>query len=211
MDLTLHALIDRRRVPDGRLETFLREAAAGGVTVVQLREKDSPMREVLRYGEKARRIVREHGLLFAVNDRLDLALALEADILHLGQDDLPLEVARRLAPGMALGASASSLAELARALAASPDYIGYGPVFSTPSKADAAPAVGLRGLAAAVRRARGCPIVAIGGIAPENAGDVWRHGARGIAVIAALTEAKDVRAAAAALRCRSVGEDRNVP
>ncbi len=199
MDLTLHALIDHRGVPEGRLETFLREAAAGGVTVVQLREKEGPTREALSYGERARRIARAQGLLFAVNDRLDLALALEADILHLGQDDLPVEVARRLAPRMALGVSAADLVELELALAASPDYIGYGPVFPTPSKADAATPVGPLGLAAAVRRAGGCPIVAIGGLTPENASAVWRAGVRGIAVIAALTAASDVRAAAAAL------------
>lgn len=199
MDLTLHALIDRHRIPSGRLETFLSEAAAGGVTVVQLREKEGTMRDAMRYGQTARRIARELGLLFAVNDRLDLALALEADILHLGQDDMPPEVARRVAPDLALGISARDLAELGEALAASPAYVGYGPVFSTVSKSDAAPPTGLSGLAEAVRRAGDCPVVAIGGITPENARGVWRAGARGIAVIAALTDAEDVQAAARAL------------
>jgi thiamine-phosphate pyrophosphorylase len=211
MDLRLHALIDQGRVPEGRLEPFLREAAGGGVTVVQLREKEGSARAMLRYGEAARRIARELGLLFAVDDRLDLALALDADILHLGRDDLPWDVARRLAPGIALGLSAANPAGLQEALRASPAYVGYGPIFATPSKADAAPPVGPAGLGEAVRLAGGCPLVAIGGVTPKNAGEVWRAGASGIAVIAALTAARDVRAAAAALRQAKREGDAHVP
>lgn len=212
MDLTLHALVDHGRVPAERLEAFLRDAAAGGVSVLQLREKDIAIREALRYGERARSIARDLGMLFAVNDRMDLALALGADILHLGQQDLPPEVARRIAPGLALGLSASNLTELEQALAASPAYIGFGPIFTTASKADSAPTTGPTRLSEAVRRAGDCPIVAIGGITRGNAPEVWRAGARGIAVIAALAEASDVRAAAEALLDRGGREgDPHVP
>ncbi len=212
MDLTLHALVDHGRVPAERLETFLRDASAGGVSVIQLREKDVAIREALRYGQRARSIARDLGMLFAVDDRLDLALALDADILHLGQEDLPPEVARRIAPGLSLGLSASNLTELDQALAASPAYIGFGPIFTTASKADSARTTGPRRLAEAVRRAGDCPIVAIGGITRGNAQEVWRAGASGIAVIAALVEASDVRRAAGALRERTGREgDPHVP
>lgn len=201
MDLTLHALIDHRRVPGEQVEAFLQEAQAGGVSVVQLREKEGATRTMLSYGERVRTIARKLGLLFAVNDRLDLALALEADILHVGRDDLPIGVVRRLAPGLALGISASSPDEIPPAIAERPDYIGFGPVFSTPSKTDAAPPSGAVGLAQAVRLAAGCPVVAIGGITGQNAQEVWSTGAHGLAVISALTDARDVRQAARML-CR---------
>lgn len=204
MDLSLHAIVDHRRVPAKRVEGFLREAAAGGVTVVQVREKDTPTREALRYAETVRDIARELGMALAVDDRVDLALAVEADIVHLGRDDLPPHIVRRLAPGLAIGLSACNLEELEEVLAYSPAYVGYGPVFPTASKEDAGPPVGLAGLEAAVRRAGNCPVVAIGGISPDNAAAVWRTGVRGIAVISALTEAQDVQAAARALRLSSL-------
>jgi thiamine-phosphate pyrophosphorylase len=198
VDLRLHAIIDRARVPLARLPRWLEAAAAGGVTVVQLREKDGPIREILAYGERLRTLTHRLGLALAVNDRLDIALALEADILHLGTTDLPPEIARRIAPHLPFGLSASDLEELAWALSHRPLYIGFGPVFPTPSKVDAGPPVGIAGLKQAVERSS-VPIVAIGGIRPENAASVWEAGAAGIAVISALTDAEDVEQAARAI------------
>lgn len=198
MDLSLQVLIDHQRVPAAEVERFLRSVARGGVTGVQLREKAGPSRERYAYGELVARVARELGLWFSVDDRLDLALALEADLVHLGPDDLPPGAARRIAPTLGLGLSARNLDELAWAESFDPAYIGYGPVWPTPSKADATPALGLANLAEAVRRSSR-PIVAIGGIQQSNAASVWAVGVAGLAVISALTEAHDPGQAARSL------------
>ncbi len=198
MDLSLQALVDRQRVPPERLEGWLGAVAAGGVAGVQLREKGAIGRTAYAYGELVARLARELGLWFSVDDRLDLALALGADLVHIGPDDLPPEAVRRVAPRLGLGLSARNLDELAWAQSFAPLYVGYGPVYATPSKADASAPVGLEELAEAVRRCS-CPIVAIGGIGADNAAAVWATGVAGLAVIAALTESDDAGAAARAL------------
>jgi thiamine-phosphate diphosphorylase len=198
VDLSLQALVDRERVPASRLEQWLCAAVAGGVTGVQLREKSRPMRESLRYGEEVASLARSLGIWFSVDDRLDLALALKADLVHLGPDDLPPEAMRRIAPTLGLGLSARNLDELAWAQTFEPLYVGYGPVWPTPSKADASAPVGLAELGEAVRLSL-CPVVAIGGIQPDNAAAVWATGVAGLAVISALTEARDPEATARAL------------
>lgn len=198
MDLSLQVLVDRERVPAARLERWLRAAVTGGMTGVQLREKSGPMRESLAYGGRVAGLARSLGIWFSVDDRLDLALALEADLVHLGPDDLPPEAMRRVAPNMGLGLSARNLDELAWAQSFEPFYVGYGPVWPTPSKADASAPVGLAELGEAVRLCA-CPIVAIGGIQPDNAAAVWATGVAGLAVISALTEARDPEGTARAL------------
>lgn len=198
MDLSLQVLIDHERVPPDEVERWLSLVARAGVTGVQLREKTGSSRESYAYGERVARVARELGLWFSVNDRLDLALALEADLVHLGPDDLPPEAARRIAPKLGLGLSARNLDELAWAQSFDPLYVGYGPVWPTPSKADAAPAVGLVELAEAVRRSA-CPIVAIGGIGQDNAASAWAAGVAGLAVISAVSEARDPGRAARGL------------
>ena len=198
MDLSLQTLVDRERVPPGRLERWLPAAAAGGVTGVQLREKGAVNRTAYAYGELIARLARELGLWFSVDDRLDLALALGADLVHLGPYDLPPEAARRVAPHLGLGLSARNLDELVWAHSFAPLYVGYGPVWPTPSKADASAPVGLEELTEAVRRSS-CPIVAIGGIQADNAPAVWATGVAGLAVISALTESDDPETTARAL------------
>lgn len=203
MDLRLTVLLDAGRIPLARLPDWLRAARDGGATGVQLRDKQRPTHEVYAYGRHLVQIARSLGLWVAVNDRLDLALALGADLVHLGTSDLPPGAARRVAPALPLGLSASSLAELTDAVAHGPAYIGFGPVFATPSKADSAAPVGEALLAEAVRRSP-VPIVAIGGITPATADRVWRCGVHGVAAISAMTEAADpadVRRRAEAL-CR---------
>lgn len=204
MDLRLTVLLDAGRIPLARLPDWLRAARDGGATGVQLRDKQRPTREVYAYGRRLVDTAHDLGLWLAVNDRLDLALALGADVAHLGTSDLPPEAARRVAPALALGLSASGLAELEEAIAHGPAYIGFGPVFATPSKADSAAPVGETLLAEAVRRSP-VPIVAIGGITPAAADRVWACGVHGLAVISAMAEAvdpADVRRRAEAL-CRA--------
>lgn len=193
-DLRLHLLVPARR----EVFPIVEEAIAGGATVVQLREKLLPDGEVYRIGRDLAALVRLRGALFFVNDRVDLALALAADGVHVGRGDLPLRAVRAVAGSRLLvGASSHTLAE-AQALGEA-DYIAFGPVFATPSKDDAEAPTGveaLREAAAGVAR----PLVAIGGIGGENAPSLRGSGIAGVAVIGAILGAADPRAAAAALR-----------
>ena len=155
-----------------------RAAVAAGATVVQLRVKDTPTAEVVRRGAG----FRELGVTFVVDDDVEAAIALGADGVHLGQGDDGAEQAR--AAGLLLGRSAATLEQ---AVGAAADYLGVGPVWETPSKLDADPAIGLDGLAR-ICAAVDVPVVAIGGIAAGNAGDCIRAGAAGVAVIRAATD-----------------------
>lgn len=177
----------------------VRAALRGGAPAVQLRWKDASAREMAALARALLAETRAAGALLFVNDRLDVALAAGADGAHLGQDDLPAAAARRIAPpGFLLGVS-SETAELARgAHADGADYVGVGPVYATGSKTDAGAAVGTARIAA-VSREVPIPVVAIGGITAENAGEVARAGAAGVAAIAAVTRAADPEAAARAI------------
>ena len=180
-------------------------ALAGGAGAIQLRGKHLTTRALLEVGTAMRDLCRRHDALFIVNDRVDVALALEADGAHLGEDDLPLAVARRLlGPAAIIGASYAT-PELARAAEADgADYLGIGPVYATGSKADAGEAIGVAGLRAIVQATR-LPVVGIGGIGLDNVTEVMAAGAVGVAVISAVVAAEDITAAAAALRVRVEG------
>jgi thiamine-phosphate pyrophosphorylase len=169
----------------------VRAALAGGARSIQLRGKDQPAREQAALARALLRETRRCGALLFVNDRLDVALAAGADGAHLGQDDLPMDAARRIAPpGFLVGISAET-PELARAAeVAGADYVGTGPVYATGSKADAGDAVGC-GRIEEVARAVRIPVVGIGGIEAGNAGEVVRAGAAGVAVISAVMRAAD--------------------
>lgn len=175
-------------------------ALRGGVTVVQYREKAGTTRTMIEEARGLRRLCADAGVPFIVNDRLDVALAVDADGVHVGQDDLPAAIARQLiGPGRILGVSAGSPEEALRAQTDGADYIGASPIFSTPTKPDAPPAMGVEGLrrlAAAVR----IPVVAIGGMNAENAAAIVGAGAAGAAVVSAIVAAEDVEAAARAIR-----------
>lgn len=123
-----------------------------------------------------------------MDDRVDVALAVDADGVHVGQDDVEVADVRRIAPGLLVGASAGTLAELEAVVAGAPDYIGVGPVYPTPSKADAGDAMGLSGLRAMIAavHAHNLPVVAIGGITQRNAAAVWAAGVDGMATISAV-------------------------
>ncbi|HEY8450171.1 MAG TPA: thiamine phosphate synthase [Bacillota bacterium] len=199
LDLRVYAITpDRGGVAE--LVQAARAALAGGVTCLQLRSKHLSARQQLELGLELRRLTRQHGVTFLVNDRPDLALAVGADGVHIGQDDLPLPTVRRLlGAGAVIGVSAETVDEALAAERAGADYLGVGPVYATASKEDAGapygPAVIAR-LAGATR----LPIVGIGGITADNAQPVVAAGAQGVAVIAAIFGAPDPGAAAARLR-----------
>jgi thiamine-phosphate pyrophosphorylase len=194
-------------VCDRRPEVFLRAALAGGVNVLQLRDKHASDDEVLAAAAVFRRVADDAGALFVVNDRPDLAVAAGADGVHVGQDDLPVDEARAVVgPDRIVGRSTHSPEQIAAAGDA--DYIAVGPVYATPTK-PGRPAVGLELVRHAAAHARE-PWFAIGGINPDNVGNVVAAGARRVVVVRAITEAEDPSAAARALRAALTGEEGRV-
>ena len=181
--MKLHVLVDDRETAQLAVE--------GGATVVQWRLKNVPTVEVVERGRATRSLCARHGVTFVVNDDVEAALMLGADGVHLGRSDDG--AARAKEQGLLLGLSASSLAE-ARAAAEHADYIGAGPVWETPSKLDADPAIGLAALRE-ICAATGIPVVAIGGIDATNAAECIRAGAAGVAVVRAAGEAASLRTA----------------
>ncbi|WP_426447323.1 thiamine phosphate synthase [Paenibacillus sp. S-38] len=179
---------------------IVREAIAGGVTLVQLRDKQSQLRDVLPAGREIRELCRSAGIPFVVNDRVDLALLLEADGVHVGQDDLPgLEARRLLGPDAIVGISAGTMEEAEWAVSQGADYLGVGPVYATASKSDAGEAIGTELIAQIRSRWPHLPLVGIGGIHAGNAAPVLAAGAQGVAVISAITRQKNPQAAAKGL------------
>jgi thiamine-phosphate pyrophosphorylase len=184
-----------------RLEWLLEEALAGGVDVVQLREKHAGEDEILRAGRIFRRATREAGALFVVNDSPELAVRCEADGVHVGQDDMTVAEARRIVGDEAIvGLSTHSREQIRGADGA--DYIGVGPVYATPTKEGRAP-VGLE-LVREAASAATVPWFAIGGIDASNADEVVAAGATRIAVVRAIGRAESPRAAARGLKYRIV-------
>jgi thiamine-phosphate pyrophosphorylase len=175
------------------LHELVEAAVSGGVDIVQIREKELPEAELLRVLQEMRALTRRLEVSLVVNDRPDLAVLAEADYVHVGQDDLPVEAARRF--GLQVGQSTHAPGELD---ATDADYAGIGPVFETPTK-EGRPAVGLEYVRYAAAHAR-VPWFAIGGIDETNVRDVVAAGAERIAVVRAITEAPDPEHAAAALR-----------
>ncbi len=196
----LHLVTDRSLSRGRPLTELVREAVAGGVTSVQLREKDCSTREFLDEAFMLAEILKPLGVPLIINDRVDIALTVGAAGVHLGQSDMPIEHARRLGPpGWIIGISAESVDDAVRAEAEGADYIGVSPVFSTPTKTDTSRPLGLEGLGL-IRAAVKTPLVAIGGINLENAGEVIGAGADGLAVVSAIVAADSPRGAALALR-----------
>jgi thiamine-phosphate pyrophosphorylase len=167
---------------------------AGGIKIIQYREKrpDKSHRQMLAECRQIRDLTREAGVLFIVNDYVDIALLAEADGVHVGQDDLPVPDVRRLiGPDKLIGLSTHSLEQAQAARAAGADYIGVGPIFSTQTKADVTAPLGLAYLDQAVG-AVDLPIAAIGGIKRHNIADIVRHGARTICLVTEIVEAEDI-------------------
>lgn len=163
-----------------------RMAIAGGADTIQLRQKSGSTKEMIAAAREIKELCGEADVPFIVNDRIDVALASHADGVHLGQDDFPIDLARKLMGRDAIiGGSAVSLKDAQKCLAEGADYIGFGPVYPTSSKPDAASPSGIP-LMKEVVKAVSIPIIAIGGIDEENAREVLQAGAYGIAVISAV-------------------------
>ena len=176
------------------------QALAGGAGIFQLREKELNGKELVSQGLKLRQLCASYGARFIVNDRVDIAVAGDADGVHVGQDDIPISYAREiLGPDKIIGISTHSLEQALAAQAAGADYIGVGPVFATQSKADVCTPVGLD-LVAKVAEVIAIPFVAIGGIKLHNVDQVLAAGAKNIAVITEVVGAEDIRQAALALK-----------
>ncbi|MCS6803903.1 MAG: thiamine phosphate synthase [Acidobacteriota bacterium] len=164
----------------------VRQLAAGGISWIQLREKAASPRAFYQAAEEAMRVARDHGVTLLVNDRVDIALAVDADGVHLGQDDVPVQKARAvIKPGKIIGLSTHSLEQALAADALPVDYIAIGPVFATTTKPDHEPVVGLETIRR-VRQRISKPLVAIGGITLETAPQVIAAGADAVAVISDL-------------------------
>lgn len=183
---------------DRPLTNVVAEAVRGGVGAVQLREKEADASRIIAAARGISRICREAGVLFIINDRVDIAAAVDADGVHLGQDDLPIEEARKiLGWSKLIGLSTHSIEQALDAQERGADYIGVGPVFATPTK-EGRPAVGLELVRAVQDRIR-IPFVAIGGIDLNNCAQALQAGARRIAAVRALAGAPDVYRAAGSL------------
>lgn len=189
--VTDSALCGIRGVPE-----TARLAVAGGATVVQIRDKHASAPEFIALARATQAAIAGTGAKLIINDRLEVARAVGADGIHIGQSDMPYLDARRImGPNAIIGLSVETMDHVAQAEEWGVDYMGISPIFDTPTKTDTAPAWGLDGLARA-RSATSCPLVGIGGINPENTADVIRAGADGVAVVSAICAAKDPEAAA---------------
>jgi len=199
LDLSLYLVTERRLAGNRPLTEVIRKAVAGGVSVVQLREKECSSREYLELALSIKKIL-PPGIPLIINDRLDVALAAGASGVHLGQNDLPAEAARKhLGPEAIIGLSVENPDQLQKALNLPVDYLAISPIFPTPTKTDTGPAWGLEGLARA-RQLTSRPLVAIGGLNENNVSEVIRAGADGVAVVSAICAAPDPEQAARRLR-----------
>lgn len=198
--LRLYLVTDQALMRGRPLADVVAAAVQGGVSCVQLREKHLGSREFLAQALILKALLAPQGIPLVINDRIDIALACGADGVHLGQNDLPADEARKLLPPeVFLGWSVESIDDVQQSAALPVDYLGVSPIFSTPTKTDTKDPWGLEGLAV-VRAATPLPLVAIGGIHAGNAREVLRAGADGLAVVSALCAADDPRTAAATLR-----------
>jgi thiamine-phosphate pyrophosphorylase len=176
-----------------------RRAIAGGADTIQLRQKSGSTREMIETARAMKRLCADAGVCFIVNDRIDVAIASKADGVHLGQDDFPIPLARRLlGEDRIIGGSAATMEEVGVCLSDGADYVGFGPVYPTGSKEDAGPVSGLDILKQVVETIP-LPIIAIGGVDTDNTPHVIRAGAYGIAVISAVCCQADPEGAARAL------------
>ncbi len=199
-DYSLYLVTDRS-LSKGRATREIVEAAVyGGVTCVQLREKNCSTREFINEALSIRDFLKDRNVPLIINDRIDVAMAVRADGVHLGQNDMPLETAREITGNkMIIGISAESAEDAVNAEKNGADYIGISPVFSTPTKTDTAPALGLQGIRE-MRNAVNIPLVGIGGLNKKNTAEVIRHGADGIAVVSAIVSAENPEKAAEELK-----------
>ena len=195
MDFTLYLVTDSRWLGERTLWDSVEEAILGGVTLVQLREKKISSKEYLELAQRVKEVTDRHDIPLIINDRIDIALAIDADGVHLGPEDLPVPIARKLlGDGKIIGSSAASVDEALLFQAQGADYLGVGAVFPTATKrgTEKVGLEDLRGIKSAVH----IPVVAIGGINAENAKLVMETGVDGVAVVSAIMDQTDIREAA---------------
>jgi thiamine-phosphate pyrophosphorylase len=191
----LYVIIDTQALKERSHVEAAAQAIRGGAMAIQLRDKLLSKKELLPIAQELKNLCAEHNLLFIMNDYLDLALATDADGLHLGQDDLPVRVARKLLPiDKILGISTTTVDQAVAAESEGADYIAVGSIYPTSSK-ETAKVVGLDRLRQ-IRQAVTLPLVAIGGVTKDNVGKVMAAGANSVAIISAILQAKDIEAAA---------------
>ena len=196
----LYLVTDRTRTGGRPLPDVVEAAVCGGVDAVQLREKDLPGGALFELARELRSRCTRHGARLLINDRIDVALAVGADGVHLPVASFsPADARALLGPDRLVGVSTHSIEQVQRASAGGADFVVFGPVFDTPSKRAFGPPLGLAALAQAAGAAS-VPVFAIGGVTAARAAAVRQHGAHGLAVIAAVLEAADPAAAARALR-----------
>jgi thiamine-phosphate pyrophosphorylase len=200
VDFSLYLITDRKQLPPGRdLVETVAAALEGGVRAVQLREKDLAAAELYPLARELRELTARHGARLLINDRLDVALAVEADGVHLGGHSLPVAVARKiLGPGRLIGVSTHRPEEVAAAQRGGADFATFGPVFFTPSKAAFGEPVGLDRLREACSTTT-LPVFALGGVTRERLPELRAAGVRGVALITAILAASEPTAAAAAI------------
>jgi len=198
VDYSLYLVTDRELLGERDLKHSIELAIQGGVTLVQLREKSVSTLKFLQLATRVKEITSHYHIPLIINDRLDIALAVDADGLHVGQDDLPMLKARELFPNKIIGVSASTLAEALLAQQQGADYLGVGAVFSTTTKTDA-PEVSLDQLEL-IKKSVTIPVVAIGGITRTNLQQVMATGIDGVSVISAILAQENILKAAKQLR-----------
>ena len=208
IDYSLYLVTDRELARGRSTVEVVKAAVSGGVTCIQLREKDCSTLEFIEQARAIKNFLEEREVPLIINDRLDVALAVGADGVHLGQSDMPLEVAQKIAgPSMLIGISAESVQDAVEAENGGADYLGVSPIYATPTKTDTAPPLGIQGLREIKNRVK-IPLVGIGGLNNSNAAEVIRNGADGVAVVSAIVAAEDPETAAMNLK-QIINEARN--
>ncbi|HEX2695036.1 MAG TPA: thiamine phosphate synthase [Acidobacteriota bacterium] len=202
VDWTLYLVADVNYAMGRALVSVVEEAVRGGTTMIQLRAKGLETREFLELATRMASALKRRSIPLIINDRMDIALACRADGVHLGQDDMPPDMARKLlGKSRIIGVSVNTLKEAREAERLGADYVGLGPIYPTSTKDTDLPVLGPEGIRR-IRKKIGIPIVAIGGINAGNAADVMKAGAAGVAVVSAILGSPDARKAAADLKAR---------
>ncbi|MDU1889677.1 MAG: thiamine phosphate synthase [Dysgonomonas sp.] len=199
-DLSLYLVTDRSLSLGRPLDSIVKDAVEGGVTMVQLREKDASTLEFYNLAIQLKEILKPYNIPLIINDRLDIALACDADGLHIGQNDMPYDIARKLlGKDKIIGLSVENVQDAIEANKLDVDYIGISPVFLTKTKTDTASAIGLEGIREITRISRH-PSVGIGGINPNNANEIISAGTDGISVVSAIMSANSPKESAQQLK-----------
>ncbi|MEK6599909.1 MAG: thiamine phosphate synthase [Deltaproteobacteria bacterium] len=190
LDFNLYLITDRHRTCGKPLTTVVEEALKGGIKAVQLREKDLSAKELFELAQALRSLTRQYGARLFINDRVDIAMAVDADGVHLGQNGFSARDSKRIFPETAIGVSTHSLNEAKKAEGEGADFITLGPIFYMPSKANYGEPLGVEAIKR-VRKEINIPVFAIGGIKKDNVKDVMAAGADGAAVISAVIGTKE--------------------